>query len=60
MLLNSGSEDPIMGPAPRPGLCAALPQAEVRIVAALGHHPLCANPAAVAAAINRFLPAPET
>jgi pimeloyl-ACP methyl ester carboxylesterase len=54
-LLIWGSEDPIMEPEVRDTLREALPQAEVRIFAGLGHNPFWERPAQCATVINRFL-----
>ena len=54
-LLLWGSEDPIFGEEARQGLREALPGAEVRIFAGLGHNPFWEKPQEVAAVINRFL-----
>ena len=54
-LLMWGSEDPIMEAEVRQTLRDALPHAEVKIFKGLGHNPFWEDPAAVAAAINRFL-----
>ncbi len=57
-LLIWGSEDPIMPEPVRRTLRAALPRAQVKIFAGLGHNPFWEDPRAVAASINRFLKAP--
>ena len=54
-LLIWGSKDPIMGPEDRASLRAALPHAEVKIFAGLGHNPFWEQPRAVAREITRFL-----
>lgn len=54
-LLIWGSRDPIMSPADRASLEAALPHAEVRIFPGLGHNQFWEQPRAVATVINRFL-----
>ena len=54
-LLIWGSKDPIMGPADRASLRAALPHAEVKIFDGLGHNPFWERPRTVAREITRFL-----
>jgi pimeloyl-ACP methyl ester carboxylesterase len=54
-LLIWGSEDPIMEPAVRATLRAALPQAQVKIFPKLGHNPFWEDPRGCAAVINTFL-----
>ncbi len=54
-LLIWGSKDPIMGPADRASLRAALPHAEVKIFDGLGHNPFWERPRTVARKITRFL-----
>lgn len=58
-LLIWGSKDPIMGPADRASLRAALPHAEVKIFDGLGHNPFWERPRAVADEISRFLDEPS-
>ena len=57
-LLVWGSKDPIMEEEVRQTLRAALPHAQVKIFAGLGHNPLWEDPHACASAINGFLTAP--
>ncbi len=57
-LLLWGSKDPIMEEEVRQTLRAALPHAQVKIFAGLGHNPLWEDPKACASAINAFLTAP--
>jgi pimeloyl-ACP methyl ester carboxylesterase len=54
-LLIWGSQDPLMEEEVRQTLIAALPQAEVRVFAGLGHNPFWEEPAQCAAVINTFL-----
>ncbi len=54
-LLIWGSKDPIMEEPVRKTLRDALPGAEVKIFAGLGHNPFWENPPAVARVINAFL-----
>jgi len=54
-LLIWGEKDPIMLPEYRRTLVAALPRAEVKVFAGLGHNPFWEKPQEVAAAINQFL-----
>jgi pimeloyl-ACP methyl ester carboxylesterase len=54
-LLIWGSQDPLMEEEVRQTLIAALPQAEVKVFAGLGHNPFWEQPAQCAAVINRFL-----
>jgi len=56
-LLIWGSKDPIMEPEVRDTLRAALPHAEVKIFAGLGHNPFWEDPQGCATAINAFLSA---
>jgi pimeloyl-ACP methyl ester carboxylesterase len=57
-LLVWGSKDPIMEEEVRQTLRAALPHAQVKIFAGLGHNPLWEDPRACASAINGFVTAP--
>lgn len=57
-LLIWGSQDPIMSPADRASLEAALPHAEVRVFPGLGHNQFWEQPRAVAGVIARFLDRP--
>lgn len=57
-LLIWGSKDPIMSPADRASLEAALPHAEVKIFPGLGHNQFWEQPRAVASVIDRFLASP--
>ncbi|HVW67804.1 MAG TPA: alpha/beta hydrolase [Steroidobacteraceae bacterium] len=54
-LLIWGSKDPIMEPAVRDTLRAALPHARVKVFAGLGHNPFWEDPSGCAAVINAFL-----
>jgi pimeloyl-ACP methyl ester carboxylesterase len=54
-LLIWGSQDPLMEEEVRQTLIAALPQAEVKVFAGLGHNPFWEEPAQCAAVINEFL-----
>jgi pimeloyl-ACP methyl ester carboxylesterase len=54
-LLIWGSKDPIMDEASRQTLRDALPGAQVKIFAGLGHNPFWEDPAGVAQVINAFL-----
>jgi len=54
-LLIWGSKDPIMEEDVRRSLRDALPRAQVKIFAGLGHNPFWEDPRAVAAALNAFL-----
>ncbi len=54
-LLMWGEKDPIMLPEYRRTLVEALPQAEVKVFAGLGHNPFWEKPREVADAINQFL-----
>jgi len=54
-LLIWGSKDPIMEEPVRKTLRDALPRAEVKIFAGLGHNPFWEDPRAVAQVINAFL-----
>jgi pimeloyl-ACP methyl ester carboxylesterase len=54
-LLIWGEKDPIMEEDVRSTLRDALPQAEVKVFAGLGHNPFWEDPAQSAAVINRFL-----
>jgi pimeloyl-ACP methyl ester carboxylesterase len=54
-LLIWGSKDPIMEEPVRKTLRDALPGAEVKIFAGLGHNPFWENPPAVARVLNAFL-----
>ncbi|MBS0377525.1 MAG: alpha/beta hydrolase [Proteobacteria bacterium] len=56
-LLIWGSKDPIMQDEVRQTLIEALPHAQVKILAGLGHNPFWEDPAACAALINAFLAA---
>ncbi len=58
-LLIWGSEDFIMKEADRQSLRTALPDAEVKIFAGLGHNPFWEDPPAVAEVINRYLDGPR-
>jgi pimeloyl-ACP methyl ester carboxylesterase len=57
-LLIWGSKDPIMSPADRASLEAALPHAEVKIFPGLGHNQFWEQPRAVAGVIDRFFAQP--
>ena len=57
-LLIWGSQDPIMQEPARRSLRDALPHAEVKIFAGLGHNPFWEDPPGVARAINAFLDSP--
>lgn len=59
-LLIWGSRDPIMSPADRASLEAALPHAEVKIFPGLGHNQFWEQPRAVATVIDRFLARPQS
>ncbi|HWZ65055.1 MAG TPA: alpha/beta hydrolase [Steroidobacteraceae bacterium] len=59
-LLIWGSDDPIMQEEVRTTLREALPHAEVKVFAGLGHNPFWEQPAQCAAVINAFLAAPST
>jgi pimeloyl-ACP methyl ester carboxylesterase len=54
-LLIWGEKDPLMEEEVRQTLIAALPQAEVKVFAGLGHNPFWEEPAQCAAVINEFL-----
>jgi len=54
-LLIWGEKDPLMEEPVRRSLRAALPHAEVKVFAGLGHNPFWEDPAGVAAAIDGFL-----
>ncbi len=54
-LLIWGSQDPLMEAPDRASLRAALPRAEVKVFAGLGHNPFWEDPRAVAMVVNRFL-----
>lgn len=54
-LLIWGGKDPIFGAEDRCSLTTALPKAEVRLYAELGHNPFWEEPQTIAAAINPFL-----
>jgi pimeloyl-ACP methyl ester carboxylesterase len=56
-LLIWGGKDPIMGEDVRQTLREALPQAQVKVFASLGHNPFWEEPRACAAVINAFLEA---
>jgi len=56
-LLMWGSKDPIMDEQARQTLRQALPHAQVKIFAGLGHNPFWEDPRACAEAINAFLTA---
>jgi pimeloyl-ACP methyl ester carboxylesterase len=56
-LLIWGGKDPIMGEDVRQTLREALPQAQVKVFASLGHNPFWEEPRASAAVINAFLEA---
>ncbi len=56
-LLIWGSRDPIMEDEVRQTLIEALPRAQVKVLAGLGHNPFWEDPAACAALINAFLAA---
>ena len=58
-LLIWGSEDPIMEEEGRQTLRAALPGAQVKVFAGLGHNPFWEDPPAVADVVNRFLDNPR-
>ncbi|MDE2251324.1 MAG: alpha/beta hydrolase [Gammaproteobacteria bacterium] len=55
VLLIWGGKDPLMGEDVRASLRSALPQAQVKIFADLGHAPFWEQPEAVAQVINDFL-----
>ena len=59
VLLLWGSDDPIMEEGVRQTLREALPAAQVKIFAGLGHNPFWEDPQQVAAAINGFLHEPR-
>ena len=54
-LLIWGGKDPIFGVQDRCSLRAALPAAQVKIFAELGHNPFWEAPGSVAAVVNQFL-----
>lgn len=54
-LLIWGEKDPLMEEEVRQTLIAALPRAEVKVFAGLGHNPFWEEPAQCAAVINGFL-----
>ena len=54
-LLIWGEMDPIFGEGERAALREALPDAQVKIFAGLGHNPFWEDPAGVASIINEFL-----
>jgi pimeloyl-ACP methyl ester carboxylesterase len=58
-LLIWGSKDPIMDEPMRQTLRDALPGAEVKVFAGLGHNPFWEDPPAVARVINTFLSAAD-
>ena len=58
-LLIWGSEDPIMEEEGRQTLREALPGAQVKVFAGLGHNPFWEDPPAVADVVNRFLDNPR-
>ncbi len=55
VLLIWGEKDPIMLPEVRRTLVAALPAAEVKVFAGLGHNPFWETPRGVADVVNGFL-----
>ena len=57
VLLIWGGKDPIMGEEARQTLRAALPQAQVKVFAGLGHNPFWEDPRACADLIDAFLTA---
>jgi pimeloyl-ACP methyl ester carboxylesterase len=54
-LLIWGSADPIVEPEVRTTLRQALPHAQVKVFAGLGHNPFWEDPSGCAAVINTFL-----
>ena len=54
-LLIWGEKDPIIEVEGRQTLRAALPAAQTKVFAGLGHNPFWENPAAVADVVNTFL-----